>query len=60
MHINIGDAQIENTQNEKLLDITTDSKLRFDKHIQQICSRASAKLKAIVKIAPFMNITRKY
>ena len=60
MHINIGDAQIENTQNEKLLDITTDSKLRFDKHIQQICSRASAKLKAIFKIAPFMNITRKY
>ena len=59
MHINIGDAQIENTQNEKLLDITTDSKLRFDNHIQQICSRASAKLKAIVKIAPFMNITRK-
>ena len=55
MHINIGDAQIE-----KLLDISTDSKLRFDKHIQQICSRASAKLKAIVKIAPFMNITRKY
>ena len=55
MHINIGDAQIE-----KLLDISTDSKLRFDKHIQQICSRASAKLKAIFKIAPFMNITRKY
>ena len=34
--MNIGTAQIENMQNEKLLGITTDSKLSFDKHIQQI------------------------
>ena len=54
---NIGTAQIENTQNEKLLGIIIDSKLSFDKHIQQICSRASAKLRALARIAPFMNIT---
>ena len=58
MHVDIGTAQIENTQNEKLLGITIDSKLSFDKHIQQICSRASAKLKALARIAPFMNITK--
>ena len=59
VHVNIGTAQIENTQNEKLLGITIDSELSFDKHIQQICSWASAKLKALARIAPFMNITKK-
>ena len=43
----------------KLLGIIIDSKLSFDKHIQQICSRASAKLKALARIAPFMNITKR-
>ena len=37
VQVNIGTAQIENTQNEKLLGIIIDSKLSFDKHIQQIC-----------------------
>ena len=38
--------------------ITIDSKLSFAKHIQQICSRASAKLKVLARIAPFINITK--
>ena len=59
MHVNIGNAQIENTQNEKLLGITIDCKLGFDKHIQQICSRASAKLKALARTARFMKITKR-
>ena len=59
MHVNIGTAQIENAQNEKLLGITIHSKLSFDKHIQQICSWVGAKLKALARIAPFMNITKK-
>ena len=59
VHVNIGSAQIENAQNEKLLGIIINSKLSFDKHIQQICSRASAKLKALARIAPFMNITKR-
>ena len=39
MEVNVGTEEIENTQNEKLLGIIIDSKLTFDKHIQQICSR---------------------
>ena len=58
MHVNIGTAQIENTQNKKFLGITIESKLSFDKHIQQICSRASAKLKALARTVPFMNIAK--
>ena len=59
MQVNIGTAQIENTQNEKLLGNLIDSKLSFDKYIQQICSRAYAELKALARIAPFMNITKR-
>ena len=59
VQVNIGTAQIEDTQNEKLPGIIIDSKLNFYKHIQQICSRASAKLKALARIAPFMNITER-
>ena len=59
VHINIVTAQIENTRNENLLGITIDSKLSFDKHIQQICSRVSAKLEAVARIAPFINITKR-
>ena len=60
MQVNIDTAQAENTQNEKLLGIIIiDSKLRFDKHIQQICSRASAKVKALARTAPFINITKR-
>ena len=43
----MGTVKIENIKNiEKLLGVTIDSKLSYDKHIQQICSRKSAKLKA--------------
>ena len=57
VHVSIGTAQIENRQNEKLPSITVNSKLNFDKHIQQTYSRASAKPKAFTKIVPFINIT---
>ena len=50
VQVNIGTAEIENTQNEKSLGITINSKLSFDKHILQIFSKASAKLKG--RIAP--------
>ena len=42
-----------------MLGITIGPKLSFDKHIQQIYSRASVKLKALAKIAPFMNVTKR-
>ena len=38
MHVNVGTAQIENTQNEKLIGTTTDSKLSFVRHIKQMLS----------------------
>ena len=59
MHVNLGTAQIRNSQYEKLLGVTADTKLSFKKHIQLIYGKANAKLKALVKIIPFMNLEKK-
>ena len=59
VHVNIDTAQIENSQFEKLLGVTLDSKLTFEKHINQICGKASSKLKALARIAPQMDIGKR-
>ena len=59
VHVNLGTAQIKNSQYEKLLGVTIDMELSFKTHIQQICEKANAKLKALAKIVPFMNLEKK-
>ena len=51
VHVNIGTAQIKNGQQEKLLEVPTDTQLSFKTHIQQICEKAKAKSKALARIA---------
>ena len=41
-----------------ILDITIDSKLTFENHINSICKKASQKLNALARIAPYMNIQK--
>ena len=59
VQVKIGTAQIENSSSEKLLGAAIDVKLNFLKHIEQIYAKARAKLKALARIAPFMNIKEK-
>ena len=55
VHVNIGTSQIKNSDCERLLGIDIDCKLSFENHINQICSKARAKLKALARIAPILN-----
>ena len=55
VHVNIGTSQIKNINCEKLLGIDIDCKLSFENHINQKCSKARAKIKALARIAPFLN-----
>ena len=55
VHVNIGTSQIKNIDCERLLGIDIDCKLSFENHINQICSKARAKIKALARIAPFLN-----
>ena len=45
--VKINEAQIKNSQLEKLLGITTDNDLKFGDHINNICRKASAKISAL-------------
>ena len=53
--LTIGDLNnincINNSLSEKLLSITFDCKLKFNKHVEDICQKASQKLKALTRLA---------
>ena len=57
--LKIGDLHINNSLSEKLLGITFDYKLKFNKHIEDICQKASQKINALARIAPYMETTKK-
>ena len=59
LHVNICTSQIENSKHEKLLGVNIDSKLSFEKHPNIICSKARAKINALGRVAPFMNIEKR-
>ena len=59
VHVNIGTSQIKNSDCERLLGIDIDCKLSFENHINQICSTARAKIKALARIAPFLKKKKK-
>ena len=59
VQVNIGAAQIKNSSSEKLLGVTIDARLSFEKHIEQTYAKSRAKLKALARIPPFVNIQKK-
>ena len=59
VQVKIDTSQIENSSSKKLLGVTIDAKLSFEKHIEQIYPKARAKLKALARIAPLINIKEK-
>ena len=56
---NTGASQIEKSKYEKLLGVNIDSKLSFEKHLNIICGKARAKINALGRVAPFMNIEKR-
>ena len=57
--MNIGTLQNENRKYEKLLGVNIDIKLSFEKHLNIICSKARAKINALGRAAPLMNIEKR-
>ena len=50
---------IDFSKTEVLLGITIDHELKFDDHLNRLCKKASLKLNALARIAPFMNVSKK-
>ena len=44
---------------EKLLGVKLNWKLSFDNHISDICKKACGKLNALVRIVPFIVLSKK-
>ena len=45
--------------NIKLLGIVFDNKLKFDKHIENICQKANRKLNALVRVTNYMELPKR-
>ena len=57
--VNIGTSQIDNSKYKKLLGVNIDSKLSFEKYLNIKCDKARAKINALGRVTPFMNIEKR-
>lgn len=52
---NLDSTEIKNSQSEKLLGVTINSQLSFEKHINNIHGKLKAKLGALAPVINFIN-----
>ena len=57
-YVVIESEKIQNSQNQKLLGVSFDNKLKFDIHLKNVCKTAGMKISALVRLSPFMNISK--
>ena len=57
--INIDNEVIKNSNIKKLLGINLNTRLGFDTHVANICSRVSKKLHALARISQYMSIHKR-
>ena len=55
VHVNVDTKQIKNSGCERLLGIDIDCKLSFENQINQIITKTRTIIKALARIAPFLN-----
>ena len=53
--IRIGDTEIKNNENKKLLGIKVGIKRNFNEHFKDIISKASRKVNALSRVMPYMS-----
>ena len=59
LNMKVCDYTIGNSQCEKLLGVKIDVNLNFNEHISDLCKKASRKISALARIAPFMSIEKR-
>ena len=57
VNLRVSEYDIKNSECEKLLGVKFDNKLTFEKHITDICRKASRKMYALARIALFMDLS---
>ena len=56
---NVSNIRITNSNKEKLLGVTIDNHLKFESHIESLCSKASQKLYALSRMSSYMNLEKR-
>ena len=59
MFVNIGKYIIWESKTVKLLGITIDKELKFDKYINQVCSKANKKLNVLSRMRSFLSVEKR-
>ena len=59
LSIKIEGEIISNSREEKLLGITFDSTLSFDKHVSKLCKEANKKLHALARVSKYMSQSKR-
>ena len=59
LNFQISETVIHNSQSKKLLGVTFDNKLKFEKHINTIYKKANRKLNALARITTYMKLTKR-
>ena len=52
----IGEFDVKNGREEKLLGVKIETKLYFENHVSSLCKKASQKLHALASVVDFMNL----
>ena len=58
-NIQIANVTIKSSISKKLLRVTNDSKLKFDKHVENICPKASIKLNALTRLVNYIDLPKR-
>ena len=54
----IGEFDVKNDREEKLLGVKIDKKLSFENHVSSLCKKASQKLHALARVVNFMDLAK--
>ena len=57
--VKIGEFDVHNSREEKLLGVKTDAKLSFENHVSFLCKKASQKLHALARVVNFMDLAKR-
>ena len=52
----VGETQVWEINQVKLLGITIDNELKFNDHITKICRKANSKLSALTRLARYLSM----
>ena len=59
MWVRVGQDKIWEDKEVKLLGITIDNDLKFDRHVSDICLKANRKLSALIRMSKFLSLDKR-